>query len=449
MSDLSIRAAHVGKQFRIGTAKAPYRTLRETLSDAARAPLRRLRRAAPARAAASLVWALRDVSFEVRNGEVLGIIGRNGAGKSTLLKILSRITEPTVGRVEVYGRVGALLEVGTGFHPELSGRDNVYLNGSILGMDRAYIARRFDEIVEFSGVGQFIDTPVKRYSSGMYLRLAFAVAAHLEPDVLILDEVLAVGDASFQKKCLGKMREVASHGRTVLFVSHDIAAVTRLCTRALLLHDGVVAVDGTAHDVARQYLQSGLGSRAIREWPEPRRAPQNHVARLLSARIRTADGRTADALDIRDPVGVEMTYEVLEPGHVLVPNFHLTNEDGVQVCVLHDTDPRWRRRPRPAGVYTSTAWLPGNFLAEGLLVVGVALSTHDPMIVHFVEWDAIAFQVVDSLDGDTARGDYVGPMPGVVRPRVEWTNERRTAAADTGAVDVTLSGALATESLTR
>jgi lipopolysaccharide transport system ATP-binding protein len=421
MSSVIVRAEHVGKQYRIGAARPRDRTLAASILDSARAPFRRAAGQAVSRAAESLVWALRDISFEVRHGEVLGVIGRNGAGKSTLLKVLSRITEPTVGRVEVHGRVGSLLEVGTGFHPELTGRDNVYLNGSILGMDRAYIDRRFEEIVEFSGVSRFIDTPVKRYSSGMYLRLAFAVAAHLEPDVLILDEVLAVGDASFQKKCLGKMRDVASHGRTVLFVSHDMAAVTRLCTRALLIHDGTVAADGPTHEVARLYMKSGLGTRAAREWPDARRAAGNHVARLVAARVCAADGRTTEAADIRRPVGVELTYDVLESGHVLVPNFHFTNEEGVRVFVLHDTDPEWRRRPRPAGRYTSTAWIPGNFLAEGMLVVTVALSTHDPLAVHCLEEDAVAFQVVDSLDGDTARGDYVGPMPGVVRPLVEWT----------------------------
>ncbi len=431
MPSISIRAEHVGKQFRIGAARPMYKTLRQAVTEVASKPLRRLwgRRADDTSAGERLVWALRDVSFEARPGEVLGLIGRNGAGKSTLLKVLSRITEPTTGRIEVHGRIGSLLEVGTGFHPELTGRDNVYLNGSILGMDRAYIARRFDEIVEFAGIERFIDTPVKRYSSGMYLRLAFAVAAHLEPDVLILDEVLAVGDAAFQKKCLGKMQDVASHGRTVLFVSHDIASVTRLCTRALLLHDGAVVADGPAHDVARRYLQSGIGSVAIREWREADRAPQNHVARLISARIRTRDGITSDALDIREPVGLDMTYEVIEPGHVLVPNFHVSNAEGVQVCVLHDTDPEWSRRHRPVGVYTSTAWFPGNFLAEGLFTVGVALSTHSPMVVHFVEWEAIAFQVIDSPGGDTARGDYVGRMPGAVRPKVEWTNVRHPGSS--------------------
>lgn len=444
MSRIAIRAEHVGKQYRIGAAKAPHGTLVHTVGDAARAAMRRVARGLrrTPRATDRLVWALRDVSFEVREGEVLGLIGRNGAGKSTLLKVLSRITEPTVGRIEVHGRVGSLLEVGTGFHPELTGRDNVYLNGSILGMHRAYIDRRFDEIVDFAGIERFIDTPVKRYSSGMYLRLAFAVAAHLEPDILILDEVLAVGDASFQKKCLGKMQDVASHGRTVLFVSHDIAAVTRLCTRALLLDGGTVAADGPAHLVARQYLQSGLGSRAVREWPDSARAPGNQVVRLVRARVRTVDGRTADAVDIRSPVGVELTYEVLEPGHVLVPNFHFTNEDGVRAFVLHDTDPAWRRRPRSPGVYTSTAWLPGNFLAEGMLVVTVAVSTHDPLAVHALEEDAVSFQVVDSLDGDTARGDYVGPMPGVVRPLVEWETECRAvvpgAAIGAGAAELTM-----------
>jgi lipopolysaccharide transport system ATP-binding protein len=331
--------------------------------------------------------------------------------------------------------VGSLLEVGTGFHPELTGRDNIYLNGSILGMDRAYIGRRFDEIVEFAGVARFIDTPVKRYSSGMYLRLAFAVAAHLEPDILILDEVLAVGDASFQKKCLGKMQDVASHGRTVLFVSHDIAAVTRLCTRAILLQDGTVASDGRAHEVARRYLQSGLGSRAAREWPDARRAPQNHVARMVSARVRTAEGRTSDAVDIREPVGLELTYEVLEDGHPIVTGFHVANEDGVVVFVLHDTDPDWRRRPKPPGLYTVTAWIPGNFLAEGLLVVTATVATHDPDVTHCYEHEALAFQVVDSLEGQTARGDYVGPMPGVVRPLVTWRTEHRASAPGRAAGD--------------
>jgi lipopolysaccharide transport system ATP-binding protein len=245
-----IRARGVGKQYRIGAARVAYGTLREALTGAARAPFTRRAR----RGAEESIWALRDVSFEVQPGEVVGFIGRNGAGKSTLLKILSRITEPTVGRVELYGRVGSLLEVGTGFHPELTGRENVYLNGAILGMSRREIAAKFDEIVAFAEMEKFLDTPVKHYSSGMYTRLAFAVAAHLEPEILIVDEVLAVGDAQFQKKCLGKMEEVRHHGRTVLFVSHQLSAVEKICSRALVIRAGGVAFEGDTQSAIKHYL---------------------------------------------------------------------------------------------------------------------------------------------------------------------------------------------------
>jgi lipopolysaccharide transport system ATP-binding protein len=371
---------------------------------------------------APTIWALDGVSFQINHGEVVGIIGRNGAGKSTLLKVLSRITRPTRGYVDLYGRVGSLLEVGTGFHAELTGRENIYLNGSILGMRKAEIVRKFDEIVAFAEVGKFLDTPVKRYSSGMYVRLAFAVAAHLEPEILLVDEVLAVGDAGFQRKCLNKMQEVGQQGRTVLFVSHNMAAITRLCERTILLENGRVAADGPSYQVASMYLQSGLGTTAAREWSE-HDSPGDSVARLRAVRVRTEAGRVEDAHDIRQPIGVEMEFDVLEEGRVLVPNFHFFNEEGLCVFVAHDTDPTWRRKPRPVGRYSSTAWIPGNFLAEGSMVVGAAVSTHDPVVVHFYERDAVAFQVVDNTDGDTARGDYAGHMPGVVRPMLRWTNK--------------------------
>jgi lipopolysaccharide transport system ATP-binding protein len=259
MSNIAVHVEGLGKRYRIGGATAPYRTVREAIVSVASAPFRNLQRirslgSLNAVESENTVWALQGVGFEVKHGEVLGVVGRNGAGKSTLLKILSRITKPTTGRALVDGRVGSLLEVGTGFHPELTGRDNIYLNGSILGMDRAYIAKRFSEIVEFAGVEKFIDTPVKRYSSGMYLRLAFAVAAHLEPEVLVVDEVLAVGDADFQKKCIGKMGEVAREGRTVLFVSHNMAAIRHLCDTAILLDHGGVAAQGAVTAVVQQYL---------------------------------------------------------------------------------------------------------------------------------------------------------------------------------------------------
>jgi lipopolysaccharide transport system ATP-binding protein len=276
-----IRVENLGKQYRLGGPQEPYLTLRESLADVARAPWRRWR----ARGAdAPQVWALRDVDFEVAAGEVVGVIGRNGAGKSTLLKVLSRITEPTRGRVELYGRVGSLLEVGTGFHPELTGRENIYLNGAILGMRRQEIARVFDDIVAFAEVEQFIDTPVKRYSSGMYLRLAFAVAAHLEPEILLVDEVLAVGDAQFQKKCLGKIGEVAQGGRTVLFVSHNMAAVQSLCGKALLLTRGQVAQFGAVKEVVSGYMREADTGDAPELFARAKRSGSGEV-RFLDVKI--------------------------------------------------------------------------------------------------------------------------------------------------------------------
>ena len=430
MSEITIRAEKLGKEYYISGKAARYRTLRESVTDAFAAPFRRAgsflrgeRRDSGRRKA---IWALRNVSFEIREGEVVGIIGRNGAGKSTLLKVLSRITAPSVGYGEIRGRIGSLLEVGTGFHPELSGRENIYLNGAILGMRRAEINRKFDEIVAFAEVDTFIDTPVKRYSSGMYLRLAFAVAAHLEPEILLVDEVLAVGDARFQKKCLNKMHEVGKEGRTVLFVSHNMSAITRLCQRTILLDEGGVLADGPSDRVVSTYLNTGHGTMAAREWPDPSKAPSGDIARLRAVRIRAEDGQIMDAVDIRRPVRVEMEFEVFKPGSVLLPNFHFINEDGLEVFVLIDLDPEWRKRPRPAGRYVSTVHLPGNILAEGTLFVRANVCTLDPQIIQFDVPDAVAFQVIDSLDGDSARGDFAGTLPGVVRPLANWTTEFST-----------------------
>ncbi|HEX9918889.1 MAG TPA: ABC transporter ATP-binding protein, partial [Pyrinomonadaceae bacterium] len=370
-----IKVEGLGKRYRIGAQQSPYGSLRETLAGAVRAPLRRLQRRRNPEGEESTFWAVKDVSFEVQPGEVVGIIGRNGAGKSTLLKMLSRITEPTTGRIELYGRVGSLLEVGTGFHPELSGRENIYLNGAILGMAHTEIARKFDEIVAFAEVERFIDTPVKHYSSGMYLRLAFAVAAHLEPEILIVDEVLAVGDMRFQRKCLDKMQDVGKRGRTVIFVSHNMPAITRLCPRTILLDGGTVLRDGPSYQVVSAYLSTGLGTTAARSWPDLATAPGNDVTRLRAVCVRTAAGQVTDALDIRQPVEIEVEYEVLTPGHVLVPNLHFYNEEGVYAFIVNDLEPAWRNRPRDAGRYRSVALIPGNLLSEGTLFVGVAVST--------------------------------------------------------------------------
>jgi lipopolysaccharide transport system ATP-binding protein len=414
-----VRVQNVSKQFRIGEREAVYETLRETITSTVRAPFRKLKGLNSKRNSPT-IWALKDVSFEISAGETLGIIGHNGAGKSTLLKVLSRITQPTSGRVELYGRVASLLEVGTGFHPELTGKENIFLNGAILGMRKSEIRQKFDEIVAFAEIDAFIDTPVKYYSSGMYVRLAFAVAAHLEPEILIVDEVLAVGDAEFQKKCLGKMSAVAKGGRTVLFVSHNMSAISRLCSRVILLGHGVVERHGPVHDVIGHYLSSVFNSVGFRSWPDDATAPGNGIVRLRSLRVHDKANETRETLDIRQSVAIEMQYEVLSPGHVLIPNLHFYNEHGVCVFVLHDFNSGWRRRSREIGAYTTTAWIPGNFLAEGRLTVGAAITTYTPMHIHFYEQDAVAFQVVDSLEGDSARGDYVGHIPGVVRPIVDW-----------------------------
>lgn len=367
-----------------------------------------------------IIWALRNLSFEIKKGEIVGIIGVNGAGKSTLLKILSRITDPTAGKAEIYGKVSSLLEVGTGFNPELTGRENVYLNGAILGMRKKEIERKFDEIVDFSGVDKFIDTPVKRYSSGMKVRLAFAVAAHIEPEILLIDEVLAVGDAQFQKKCLSKMEDVSRHGRTVLFVSHNMPAVTRLCPRTILMGRGGVLADGPSHKVVSIYMDSEKGTKAERKWPDISNAPGDEVIRLSAVRLRSENGNLADSTDIREPILVDIEYEVLQAGHEYMVYFHLFNEEGTEVFTSIDNDPDWRKRRRPQGLYRSTSMIPGNFLSEGMFYVGPTIRTLGPDKRRIWLKDVVAFQVIDKLDGDSARVDFRGDISGVVRPLLKW-----------------------------
>jgi len=425
MGDIALRVKDLSKQYYIGKRQKFHNTLRDTLADFLVSPFRRVGKSwrGQARGATELdeiFWALRDISFEVKCGEVVGIIGRNGAGKSTLLKILSRITEPTQGYAEIYGRVGSLLEVGTGFHAELSGRENVYLNGAILGMKKAEIARKFDEIVSFAEIEKFIDMQVKHYSSGMYLRLAFAVAAHLEPEILIVDEVLAVGDAQFQKKCLNKMQDVEQQGRTVLFVSHHIPAIIRLCRRTVLLAEGKIIADGLSHKVASTYLNSGCNTKAVREWLDLKTAPGNEVVRLCAVRVRGEDGQITDTMDVRRPITIEMEYEVLEEGYELVPNFECFNEENVSIFSSLDQEPVWRQRPRPVGRYVSTAWIPGNLLADGTLFVTCYITTAHPFTHHCMERDAVAFHVIDPMEGDSALGTWTEHIDGVVRPLLKW-----------------------------
>lgn len=359
MSDTAILVEGLGKRYRIGSRDS-YRTLRESVNAAALKPFNVVRslinRNGYREAADENIWALKDVSFEIKQGEVVGIIGRNGAGKSTLLKILSRITEPSVGEATIHGRVSSLLEVGTGFHPELTGRENIYLNGAILGMSRTEIVRKFDEMVEFSGVEKFIDTPVKRYSSGMYLRLAFAVAAHLEPEILLVDEVLAVGDAAFQKKCLDKMDDVAKQGRTVLFVSHNLQAIMRLCTRAILLEDGTVSKTGSPSEVVSAYVESssatkltGLESEIVSD-----------EIRLKQVTVTQGGYEVPEYLDNGKPFEVRIQYDLLSPVINLLLGFDVLTSDGTVMFRTYDmmTVGMGRREP---GAYESVCQFPANF----------------------------------------------------------------------------------------
>jgi len=427
MSDSVIRVENLSKKYIIGHQRQELRTsLRDTITDKVKSFGDLFSRNSKAEDPTHEdFWALKDVSFEIKQGDRVGIIGRNGAGKSTLLKILSRITEPTSGKISIKGRVASLLEVGTGFHHELTGRENIYLNGAILGMDRSDIKRKFDEIVAFAEVEKFLDTPVKRYSSGMYVRLAFAVAAHLEPEILIVDEVLAVGDAAFQKKCLGKMEDVAEkEGRTVLFVSHNMSAVTRLCNTALWLDTGKIKIDGDIYEVSGKYLQSDLGTSAERHWTNPKNAPGDSVARLKAVRV-ISEGVVTETVDIRYPVILEMEYWNLKPDAQLLCGFSFFNDQGVMLFVSADfQDPEWGNKSKPIGIYKSRCIVPGNLLAEGQIKVVAEVSTRHPVYeIHVLEYDSVCFQVVDTGEPGSVRAEWGRNIPGVVRPQLEWKTE--------------------------
>jgi lipopolysaccharide transport system ATP-binding protein len=437
--DIAVAADGLSKVYRIGLKEQTHDTFARAAFDFIRSPLRNYRRyrslyrfdditesesSEVARARSDIVWALRDASFEIRYGEVVGIIGRNGAGKSTLLKILTRITPPTSGRAEIRGRVASLLEVGTGFHNELTGRENIYLNGTILGMTRREVDRKFEEIVDFSGIERFIDTPVKRYSSGMAVRLAFAVAAHLEPEILIVDEVLAVGDADFQKKCISKMQDVSRHGRTVLFVSHNMPAIAALCSRAILLGEGKVMMDGPIHEVVSHYLSSDVGVPPMREWKNTANAPGGDIVALRAVRAVDRQGWATASVDVREDIGVEMVFDVRKPGHKLLPHFTFYNEDGTTIFASLDLDPDWTGQAYPVGRFAATAWIPGNFLTSGTVFVTATLITRQPDVPQFNEAQVIAFNVQDNLGVGTARGDWAGDFPGVIRPLLHWTTKR-------------------------
>jgi lipopolysaccharide transport system ATP-binding protein len=418
-----VRATNLGKQFSIGTREAAYETLRESLVEAVGAPLRRLR-GRNGKRNTDTIWALKDASFEVEPGEVVGIIGRNGAGKSTLLKVLSRITEPTTGRAELYGRVASLLEVGTGFHPELTGRENIYLNGAILGMKKIEIERKFDQIVEFSELERFLDTPVKRYSSGMYMRLAFAVASHLEPEILVIDEVLAVGDAQFQKKCLGKMSDVATEGRTVLFVSHNMVAIQSLCKRALWLERGEIVEDGVAGAVVSNYLHSSFSSGASLEevWADIETAPGNDSVRLHRVQVTPKDGTSSEPLTTKTPFSIAVEYWNLQSEAKLHITLHLYTEHQVIAFTTGSAsgDPQWSGRPMPVGLFRSVCHMPAELLNVGRHRF-IILVIKDLSSVLYQHESAVTFEILDLEEREIST---YGREPGVVKPALKWKTEQ-------------------------
>ena len=425
MSDIAVRTVNLGKEYQIGVQQEKYRTLRDTLTNAVMRPFRAMRGELPDETKS--LWALREINFEVKKGQVLGIIGHNGAGKSTLLKVLSRVTEPTTGYVELHGRVGSLLEVGTGFHPELTGRENIYLNGAILGMKRREIERKFDEIVAFSEVEEFIDTPVKRYSSGMYLRLAFAVAAHLEPEILVVDEVLTVGDAEFQRKCLGKMGDVAQEGRTVLFVSHNMSAILRLTEEAIVLNHGRMVLRASSAEAVDYYLSAGHANAGERFWKAEEIPESSAPFRPIALRLRDARGEVAETLRSTESASVEFEYELDAPIKGLRVGIYLHTMRGDPVFTSFDTDDPGMfetYRTRPAGRYISRCTLPADFFNQGRYTLSVNASAYR-IRRYFQEERALEFNV----DPSGAPGmQWSEPRPGVIRPRLAWTIGKTEAA---------------------
>jgi lipopolysaccharide transport system ATP-binding protein len=422
-----IRVENLSKSYLIGhQAREPYLALRdvmvETVKNAGRRILHPMGAGSPGNSVEE-IWALKGVSFEVKQGDRVGIIGRNGAGKSTLLKILSRITEPTGGRVRIKGRVGSLLEVGTGFHPELTGRENIFLNGAILGMTKAEIKKKFDEIVDFAEIEKFLDTPVKRYSSGMYVRLAFSVAAHLEPEILVVDEVLAVGDAQFQQKCLGKMGEVGNEGRTVLFVSHNLAAIRNFCNRAFLLQHGTLDAKSDANEAINEYLHSVRNTIYVRRWVEEKDAPCNENVILNKFSICNEEGLPPDEIIIGQPFQFELEYKVIKEQGFAGFSIIVNDNDGNCVfCSINNFESDWYGKPMPCGAYKSICRVPADLLNNGWYLITLNLFEKG-----YSNWkmykEILWFELQD--DGKI-RGDFFGTWRGVVRPKLLWKTTQLT-----------------------
>ncbi|MBQ6518230.1 MAG: ABC transporter ATP-binding protein [Anaerolineaceae bacterium] len=421
MTKYSVEVNDIGKRYRIGMSARQYNTLRDTLYNVFQNPKSRLHTKMND---SNSFWALKNVNFKVEEGKAIGIIGRNGAGKSTLLKILSRVTEPTEGTAVIRGRVGSLLEVGTGFHPELTGRENIFLNGAILGMKRAEIEKKLDEIIAFSEVEKFVDTPVKRYSSGMYLRLAFAVAAHLDPEILVVDEVLAVGDAEFQRKCLGKMSDVANQGRTVLFVSHNMSAIMRLTDQTVVLDHGKVAMQGPTSDAVDYYLSQGFSQEGQREWKDDEFDRDPAPFHPEKIRILSNEGNISDTVRSTEKFYVEFDYSLDEDIAGLRVGLYIISTRGEFILTSFDVDDPIefeKYSTRKAGKYTSRCEIPADFLNEGRFVVGVNASIFK-IRTFFHDEQAIAFNVNSTGAPGT---QWPENRTGLIRPRLNWEIESK------------------------
>jgi len=423
MADIALRVEDISKRYKIGLAQSRSDTLRDALTTKFQRFKRIFKRDNDSRyESPEYIWALKNISFDVQRGQVLGIIGRNGAGKSTLLKILSRVTDPTRGYGEIHGRVGSLLEVGTGFHPELSGRENIYLNGAILGMRREEIDRKFDEIVDFSEVNKFIDTPVKRYSSGMYLRLAFAVAAHLEPEILVVDEVLAVGDAEFQRKCLGKMNDVAQEGRTVLFVSHNMSAILRLTQETLVLNQGEVVMRAPTPEAVDFYLNMGLTKQGERHWTLDEIGGRKNPYHPLSLRVMNQSGKIAETVSSAEGFTIEMEYAITEAITGLRVGLYMMTTRGEYVFTSFDVDDPdmfETYSSRPVGHYISKCRIPPYFMNAGRFVLGVNASSY--RIKRYFQDDKALTFTVDATG--TPGSQWPEKRLGPVRPKLDWKIE--------------------------
>ncbi len=409
----SIEIQNLGKRYKLADAP-PYVAIRDVIASSVKNIFHSKKKQDTS------FWALQDINLNIQPGERVGIIGRNGAGKSTLLKIISRITPPTTGNAIIRGRVGSLLEVGTGFHPELTGRENIYLNGSILGLKKAEINKQLDAIIDFSGVEKFIDMPLKNYSSGMQLRLAFSVAAHLEPEILLIDEVLAVGDMEFQKKCLGKMEEVSkSDGRTILFVSHNMDSLRKFCTTTVLLNEGKIIDQGNTDKVINVYTSKNLHTKAETVWDGGVESYNKEVT-LYKTYLHDGAGSIRPRFDTTEMIGISMEYEVKKDYVIFTHGINVFNQENTNIFNSHDVTSSPGNLKKKKGYYKSTVWIPGNLLPEGIFSINVAIFLPNPLDVLIHQHNSLSFETYTDFLKLSARGNYADEFPGIIRPLLQW-----------------------------